>query len=385
MIRVGIPSFGTDNGRSGIGSYLRELLIRFDDPRYDDEFSFELIGPQADRDCYLTHTKRIGWYPTEGVDRSPIRNFFWNQLSLPGLCRNRGYDLLFLPAANRRLPGRAPCPTVGTVHDLASLHIADKYDTIHRIFNRRILPALIRRLDQVLTVSAFSRDDIVRFARFPVERITVTHLAANAETFTPAEDRRTAAELIGTRYGFEPPYILYISRLEHPGKNHVMLIEAFTRLLEAHPELRLTLVLPGPAKERAQEIYAAAEASAVSSRIVFPGFIDARDLPDFYRGAEVFVLPSRFEGFGLPVLEAMACGTPVITSTAASLPEVSGPHAPHVDPDSPDELCLALEQVLTNEERRSELIRSGLEWAAGFSWEKTAEETLAVFRKTVKM
>ncbi|MBL7006983.1 MAG: glycosyltransferase, partial [Spirochaetia bacterium] len=104
--------------------------------------------------------------------------------------------------------------------------------------------------------------------------------------------------------------------------------------------------------------------------------------PDFYRGAELFVLPSYFEGFGLPVLESMACGTPVITSTAASLPEVSGPHTPHFDPADSEAMKISMLQAIGNEGNREALSSAGLQWAAGFSWEKTAEETLKIFRKS---
>jgi glycosyltransferase involved in cell wall biosynthesis len=273
---------------------------------------------------------------------------------------------------------------VGIVYDLVLLHIADKYNFSHRVFNQKMLPYLIKRLDHIITVSGFSRDDIVKFSGVPGSRVSVIHLAADSAVFTPAEDRQAAAARMGEKYGFKPPYILYISRLEHPGKNHNTLIKAFGALRKAETIPSMRLVLPGPDKERAEEIHREAETSPAAADIVFPGFIDAEDLADFYRGAELFVLPSYFEGFGLPVLEAMACGTPVITSTAASLPEVSGPHTPHFDPDNVQALQEAIAGILANEERRSELSQAGLAWAADFSWEKTTEKTLEVFRSVLR-
>lgn len=378
MIKIGCPSFGTDSGRSGIGSYLIELMKRFD--TYSD-LSFELIGPQADADCYLRGTKRIEFYQVEGADGSPIKNYFWNQYKLPGICRDREYDLLFLPAANRRLTGRAPCPAVGTVHDLASLHIPEKYDFKHAVFNRQMLPRLIRHLDHIITVSDFSKQDIVRFSGVPEERVSVIHLAADTGRFNPG-DRSAAQKHIAGKYGIGVPYILYISRLEHPGKNHVNLIRAYDAYRKRSAS-DISLVLPGPAKERSDEIFAAAKASAYAEDIYFPGFIDAEDVGDFYRGADLFVLPSRFEGFGLPVLEAMACGTPVISSNAASLPEVSGPHTPKFDPLDIDQMTQAMEAVLDSSTDRERLAEEGLSWAAGFSWDKTVEETVQVFRRTL--
>ncbi|MDY0287622.1 MAG: glycosyltransferase family 1 protein [Sphaerochaeta sp.] len=383
MIKIGCPSFGTDCGRSGIGSYMSELINRFDSDALSEEFSFELIGPQADRDYYLKDTKHILWHQVEGADGSPIRNFFWNQSALPKLCKERGYDLLFLPAANRRLCGKAPCPTVGTVHDLATLHLKNKYDFAHAVFNRQLLPMLIRGLTHIITVSQFSKDDIVRFAKVGSDRVTVIPLAADHDRFFPLEDSSSLKGWMKETFGVDTPYLLYISRLEHPGKNHVNLIKAFD-LFRAETKTNYSLVLPGPDKERASEIHSAAQASPYASDIRFLGFVDAADVPNLYRGAELFVLPSYFEGFGLPVLEAMACRTPVITSDAASLPEVSGSHTPHFDPNSALAIKEAILEVLGDDAKRDALAETGRLWAQQFSWDRTVDETLEIFRETVR-
>ncbi|MGE0075162.1 MAG: glycosyltransferase family 4 protein [Sphaerochaetaceae bacterium] len=382
MYRIGIPSFGTDHGRSGIGSYLRELLIRFDDPDLANEFYFELIGPQEDALVYLQGLARIGWHAVEGADSSPIHNFFWNQLKLPALCRQQGYDLLFFPAANRRLSGRSPCPTVGTVHDMAVLHMPGKYDLIHGIFNRKILPRLITRLDHVLTVSEFSKNDIVWFAKVPAQKITVTLLAADTERFTNPSDRNAVRRGISEKFAFDAPYILYVSRLEHPGKNHVNLIRAFDQVRSSISD-RYLLVLSGPDKERAQEIHAEAERSMYAKDIRFTGFVDFADIPKFYQGAALFVLPSRFEGFGLPVLEAMACGTPIITSDAASLPEIGGPQTPRFPVDDVGKMAEQMIRLLTDSSASADLATTNSAWVASFSWEKTVGRTLDIFRAVV--
>ncbi len=378
MYKVGITSFGTDGGKSGIGSYMYELIQRFDKL---SEFSFELIGPQSDADYYLKGTKNIKFYQVEGADGSPIKNYFWNQRKLPGICKERGYDLLFLPAANRRLTGNAPCPTVGTVHDLASLHLPEKYDFKHAFFNRQMLPRLTRKLNSIITVSHFSKNDIVRFAKVPEDRVNVIHLAADALRFFP-DDHLKAQKGVAEKYAFTTPYMLYISRLEHPGKNHVNLIKAFEEYRNRTGK-KISLVLPGPAKERSDEIFAVAKESVYPEDIFFPGFIDAEDVADFYRGADLFVLPSLFEGFGLPVLEAMACGTAVISSNAASLPEVSGPHTPTFDPLDIKQMADAIQEVLDSEESREALIEKSLKWSSEFSWEKTVSTTIDVFKKTM--
>lgn len=378
---IGIPTFGTDHGKSGIGSYLRELLIRFDALAEQEGFTFELIGPQEDEAFYRKGLSHIGWLGVEDADKSPIHNFFWNQTHFPSLVKKRGYDLVFFPAANRRLSGRLCCPTVGTVHDLAVLHIKEKYDFVHSFFNRKILPHLIRKLDHIVTVSEFSKRDIVRFVGVRDELVTVTHLAADQSRFTPAHNRAQVRSDLAKRFGLEQRFVLYISRLEHPGKNHVNLIKAFNlaRDLMAEP---FSLVLPGPDKERSEEIHAEASRSAYVQDIHFLGFVDWIDIPLLYQGASLFVLPSRFEGFGLPVLEAMASATAVITSDAASLVEIGGPQTPRFDPDDCTAMAKLMVQLLSDEKACESLVETNLKWASTFSWERTTAQTLDVFRTT---
>ena len=382
MIRVGIPTFGTDHGKSGIGSYLRELLMLCNAIVMHGEFSFEIIGPKEDADFYLKGLEAIDWYEVEGADASPIHNYFWNQLQLPKIVRERSYDLVFFPAANRRLSGRLSTPTVGTVHDLAVLHMKEKYDFVHTFFNRRMLPRLIRRLDHILTVSDFSKQDIVRFVQVKPETVTVTHLAADAKRFQFPDDREAVRKDLAERYRLDAPFVLYISRLEHPGKNHVGLIRAYDRM-RAQLKERYLLVLPGPDKERAQEIHAEARKSAYADDIRFLGFVPWDDIPCLYQGASLFVLPSRFEGFGLPLLEAMACGTPVISSDAASLVEIGGPQTPRFKPDDINRMALLMLSLLTDGTKAHQLIEENAQWAAQFSWSRTIEQTLDAFRTTV--
>ncbi len=382
-MHIGIPTFGTDHGKSGIGSYLRELLIQFDSLPLQNAYTFELIGPKEDADFYLKGLSHIQWFGIEDADRSPIHNFFWNQTRFPAIVKQRGYDLVFFPAANRRLSGRLSCTTAGTVHDLAVLHIKEKYDFIHSFFNRNMLPYLIRRLDHILTVSEFSKSDIIRFVKVKPQTVTVTHLAADFSRFKPALDVDAVRKDLSARFGFDAPYLLYISRLEHPGKNHVNLIKAFTLARQTLKE-RYLLVLPGPDKERAEEIHAQANASPFKDDIRFTGFVDWADIPLLYQGASLFVLPSRFEGFGLPVLEAMACGTCVITSDAASLVEIGGPQTPRFQPDDYQGMAELIVSLLQEPARCSTLTQTNLAWASTFNWERTATQTLQSFGTTTR-
>jgi len=371
---IGVTTFGGDGGVSGISQYIVQLLkalaaepreARYEVAVYADERS--IFVPESPRVTPLVHGR--AW-------ASPIRNVAWHQAMLPALCKRRGFDVLFLPAANRRLPVWTPCPAVGTVHDLASAHVTDKYDPARVFYVRRVLPPLIRRLDHVLTVSEATKRDLVEIAGLRPERVTVTPLAADPAIFHPG-DRDAAAARVASRFGVSGPYIVYIARLEHPGKNHVRLIRAFDRL-KTRTGLPHKLVLAGSDRERAAEVHAEAAAARHAADIAFTGFVPSDAVGDLYRAADLFAFPSLFEGFGLPLLEAMACGTPVVAADVASLPEVAGDAARLVDPYDEHALAAALEAVLTDPALRADLVARGLARSATFSWRRTARQTLDV-------
>jgi len=330
-MRVGIPTFGTDNGRSGSGGALRH----------------------------------------------PLLNVAWHQLALPRWCRKRRYDVLFLPAGNRRLPLGAPCPSVGTVHDFSSLHVEAKYDPARMFYITRVLPFLIRRLTRVIAVSQSTKRDLVEYAGVPEERIAVIPQGVDHGHYFPRDTQAASRAAAGR--GIRPPYLLFVSRLEHPGKNHVRLIRAFAHLKEA-ARLPHQLVLAGSPWTGAEEILRAARSCAAAADIVFTGFLPARELPELYSGAELCVYPSLYEGFGLPVLEAMACGVPVACSNCSSLPEVAGDAAALFDPGDEEAIAAAVEKLLADPALRAAHARRGLARSRAFGWPETAARTLEVLR-----
>jgi glycosyltransferase involved in cell wall biosynthesis len=309
---------------------------------------------------------------------SPVRNVLWHQLELPRCCRERRFDVLFLPAGNRRLPVWSPCPTVGAVHDFSSIHVKGKYDRARTLYITRVLPFLVRRLTHVITISESSKRDILEYARVPEERVTVTPLAADPAVYFPADQEEAAAKL-AARYPLRPPFILYTSRIEHPGKNHANLIRAFAKLKRAE-KIPHQLVLAGSDWGRADQVHRTAEESGFAGDILFTGFVPGADLPRFCQAADIFVFPSLYEGFGLPILEAMSCGTPVACSNISSMPEVAGDAAALFDPYDEDSIASAIRSIITHADLRKRLAASGLDRSRQFSWAKTAAQTLAVIR-----
>ena len=375
---LGVTTFGGDGGVSGIGQYIMQLLAAFARRRAEGDLRFE-VSTYADEGGLFVPDSPAA--TTRHVSRrfaAPVTNIAWHQLALPVIAARRGYDVLFLPAANRRVPLAAPCPMVGTVHDFSGIHVADKYDPARMFYIRKVLPFLVRRLDHVLTVSEASRRDIVEYTGVAPEKVTVTPLAADASVFYPG-DREAAAAHVQARYGVRGPYLLYISRIEHPGKNHARLIRAFERL-KSRQDIPHQLLLAGSDRERAKEVHEIAGLSPWADDILFTGFVPNQDVPALYRGAEAFVFPSLYEGFGLPLLEAMACGTPVAAANLSSLPEVAGDAALLFDPYDEEQIEETLGRLVREPDLRRSLTDKGTARARGYTWDKTAEATLAAIR-----
>lgn len=376
-MRVGITTFGGDGGTSGISRYIIKLIEQL--ALLPQPPEMEVLVFEDERDIFIPPGDQVRALTFKAKLRNPLLNIAWHQAVLPGLCRKQGYDVIFLPAGNRRLPYRVPCVSAGTVHDFSQLHVEEKYDAARMFFVTRFLPICIRRLNVVFTVSESSKRDIVSHCRVPDDRVIVTPNGVDHEVYYPRNKGEALARLRET-YGMRSPNILYVSRLEHPGKNHVNLIRAFNRLRENLPAPR-QLVLAGSDWSRSDEIHALAEQSPYVNDILFTGFIGGADLPDLYSAADLFVFPSLYEGFGMPIIEAMACAAPVACSNLSSMPEVAGDAALLFDPSNPDEIADAMERLITDERLREDCVKKGLDRSKQYTWSRAASVTYEAMRQ----
>jgi glycosyltransferase involved in cell wall biosynthesis len=376
-MKIGITTCGCDDGRSGIGKYLIRLLEQFDNLASDDD-QIDLIGTEESIDAILPSGTKIRPI-RKSIKYGPVGSILWHQIALPRLARSNGYDVLFLPAANRRLPTWSPCPTVGTIHDFSWRHMKDKYDRARIFYLAHVLPRQMARLDWALTVSECSKADILANTRLTDDRVVVTPLAADSFENKP-EDRGTVQASLRQKWNIDKPYWFYISRLEHPGKNHIRLIRAFEMLKEKY-EFPHMLVLAGGDFLRAKEVHQAIDASPYRNQIIRTGFADDADVRQLYLGAELFIFPSLYEGFGLPLLEAMQLGVPVASANRSSLPEVGADAPIYFNPYDTDEMASAIRTMTLDEKLRNEHIQKGLARAQEFSWRKTAEETWKVLAR----
>ena len=348
---------------TGNETYIVNLLRALSRINRDDEIFVaaahaESVEPliEGSRGCSLVR-----------VSTNPFRRLLYD---LPHLASHLDVDMLCVTYAG---PLRVKCPMTAVVHDVSFKRHPEWFSWRDRAVLTMGVGATVRRAAAVVTISEFSKREIAETCAVPVDRIHVTPLAAAPE-FTP-EERDDAA--VHARYGLRRPYLLAVGNLQ-PRKNLVRLLEAFGRL-QAGQQFDHDLVLAGTTGEAAT-IRSAIDRLAVSDRVKAIGYVSAAELPALYRGAEVFVYPSLYEGFGLPVLEAMACGTPVLASNVPAIVEVAGSAARLVNPESVDELAAGIAELCSQPEARTRLRDRGQARSRLFTWEQTALRTLDIFR-----
>jgi glycosyltransferase involved in cell wall biosynthesis len=373
MIRVALSTSVMQRGRSGVASYIFGLLEGL--RAIEAPVELILIGLEEDRSLFARWLDRCAWEPVAERWRPAVRNIAWHQTALRALLRRCRADVLHIPSY-RRVVWRPPVPQVVTIHDLAAFAVSGKYDPARMFYGRRVVAPMARAADRVAAVSHTTAQDIQRYFRVPADRLEVVWNGIDHAAYFPRswpESRQAIAD----RFGLDAPYFLYLARLEHPAKNHVRLIEAFERFVSANPARQEHLVFGGADWHGADVIHARVERSPCRERIRNLGFVASADLPLWYGAATAMVYPSLFEGFGLPPIEAMACGTPVISSTRGSLGEVVGNAARLIDPENVPEIAAALGEITPGE--RELWGRRGIAHAAQFRWEHTARAMADIY------
>ena len=349
---------------AGISVYILNLLQRY--APNDRELRFQVflghgVAPEG-VELPVTHTR-----PSTS---SPWRRIAWEQTVLPILARRLGASLLHAPAFVG--PLFAPCPQVITIHDLSFLRYPEFFRTGNRLYLSSLTGPACRRAGAVIAVSDFTAREVVKLLKVPEERVFRVYHGVAAR-FRPLPEARVAE--FRRRRSLPDRFVLFLGTLE-PRKNLIRLIRAFGR--QNDPELHL--VLAGGQGWFYEDILAEVERLGLSGRVHFPGFVSADEQVLWYNAARVFAYVSIYEGFGMPVLEALACGTPTITSASTSLPEVGGDAVVTAPAEDEAAIAEALQLLLTDEGLRHELRARGLARAAGFSWDAAARKTLDVYR-----
>lgn len=346
---------------TGIGNYSRELIRELFAIDQENRYTFGIRPKKFSRRKFIEHMKqgRAGFLPLI----PPVYAFLRGRVDLFHALHNR------LPA----LPGFRK---VVTIHDLDSIEASELFDADWAAKQVRQMELAISRADAIITPSQFTTDRL--FERFPQAReksFTIHHGVDHAHYF-PRDPERTGE--IARRYGIDRPYIFNVGAY-NPRKNKVNLLRAFARARLRRDAL---LVLVGRQRGNFREVAQEAEDLGIADRVRFLGYVEREDIAPLIAGARIFAFPSIYEGFGLPILEAMACGTPVLSSKIASLPEVGGDAVRYCDVLVPEAMAATLDALWESESERDELVRRGIARAAQFTWRRAAEQTLDVYRRT---
>jgi glycosyltransferase involved in cell wall biosynthesis len=299
--------------------------------------------------------------------------WLWTPWAWPRLLRR---ERMQVAHAQYLVPPVAPCPTVVTIHDVSFLRHPEWFPPRALRVMRRLIPLSARRATRIVTGSQHAAGEIAELCRVPRAEVVVIPYAAGPG-FTPG-DRAAARRRVAKAFGLDSPYVLAVGLIQ-PRKNLPRLLEAFSQVTADHGDLKLAIAgRPGP---QAEEVRRRVGALGLTERVRTCGEVADADLPDLYRAAEMLVYPSLYEGFGLPALEAMACGTPVVASNATSLPEVVGEAGVLVDPLSVEAMAEAMRRVLGDADLAARLAEAGVARAREFSWRRCAEAHLALFQE----
>ena len=348
---------------TGNETYVRNLLDQFDRLGIDSEFIAYVSRKSAFREVPERFQTRL-------VAENPFVRLGWDlacqiRRDRPNLLHVQYTGPLFCSAS-----------VVVSVHDVSFLSNPEYFPKFRARQLRTTVRRTVRNAAKVLTASEFSRRCIVDAYHLDEEKV-ISIPNGVSPSFRPLA-RQVAARFVRERFGIASPYALTIGDLQ-PRKNHLGLIRAFEEAIRAHPELPHRLLITGKDTWYSPEIRAAAAKSAVSSRIHFTGFADNDDLPALYGGCDLFVFPSFYEGFGLPILEAMACGRAVACSNTSAMPEVADSAALLFNPASIPDMTRAMLDLLLDAGLRARMERLGTHRASHFGWGRTAQETLNVY------
>ena len=323
---------------------------------------------------YFNRPPSAGLFPTQCHFQTKVMPFprLWTHLRLSLEMATRPPDVLFVPA--HVLPLIHPRRSVVTIHDLGYLYYPSAHRRLDRYYLRLSTAYNARSAAHIIADSEATKRDIIQYLNISPAKISVVYPAPGPE-FQPVTDEGQLDAVKG-RYGIEGDYILHLGTLQ-PRKNIARLITAYAKLRE-EGKIQVRLVLAGKKGWLTQEALGPLE--KLKDGIVLTGFLSQDDLPALLSGATAFVMPSLFEGFGLPVLEAMSCGTPVMAANSSSLPEVTGEAAVLVDPLSIDSIAEGIRSVVEDKDLQAQLREKGLAQARRFTWQEAARKTLDILR-----
>ncbi|MBS4015545.1 MAG: glycosyltransferase family 4 protein [Candidatus Latescibacteria bacterium] len=375
-MKIAIDALPAKSLHHGMGTYIYNLLKNLISFNSGHEFII-YKKPEVFTDLEKDQNQQVQF---RNIKKSRNQRVLWEYTTLPKLLQKEQVDIFWGPS--NFLPLRKACKYVVTIHDLSSFTYADTYPYLRRKYYQYIIKQAVKRADLIVTDSEFSRQDIVNTFSIPAEEVKVISCGID-DIFQPIDcsDKHTQ---IKSKYKLPDDFIFTLGVIE-PKKNTQRLVQAYTQLKNKHVDLP-KLVVGGSKKYgwKNRRIFQLVDELKLKDSVIFTGFIEHQDLPVIYSTAKLFILPSLFEGFGLPVIEAMACGTPVITSNTSSLPEIAGDAAVLINPYDTEEIGQAIIKVISDQQLQTEMRAKGFKNVKRFSWQESAHELLDVFEQIGK-
>ncbi|MDP9238343.1 MAG: glycosyltransferase family 4 protein [Chloroflexota bacterium] len=369
-MRIAIDASSVPAQPAGAGVYAIELVRALAERDRHDGYALFTAGSWAG----AMLDSRPNWRIERVGAASGVRRLAWEQVRLPRVLDALRIDVLH--STHHTLPLlNVGCKRVVTIHDVTFFRMPERYPPARRLYMQTMTRLATRVANAFIVPSRAVQDDVVRLLGVMPDRVTPVYEAAG-EQYRPVDP--VEADAVAKRYGIDAPFVLSVGSLE-PGKNRRRVFRAMRRLRDEGLDYRLVVV--GQKAWKYEGDFALVDALGMRDRIIFPGYVKQDDLPALYGAATAFVFPSLYEGFGLPVIEAMSCGTPVLTSNISATAEVAGDAALLVDPLSVEAIADGLRRLLRDAELRADLSKRGLLRAAEFRWHRAAAETHAVYAK----
>ncbi len=374
-MRIGIDATALPPEPFGAGNYIIQLVRTLASLDTGDEWVV-FAQKHAQDLISVPEDSHLEWKIIP--DQDPARRLIWEQAAFPTMIQNSRIELLHSLHYTR--PWHLPCASVVTFHDMTFFLYPQLHTLAKRLFFPRMIRFSARHADALIAVSEQTRRDAIRILHIPPEKITGIPLGIHLD-FHPILDQ-TALDACREKYHLPQSFILFVGQVE-PRKNLPVLFEAYHQLIQhSSPP---PLVIAGRMGWGVEAILAPVKRLGLEDKVIFTGYVAGSDLPLVYNLAEFFVYPSRYEGFGFPPLEAMACGIPTITSAVSAMPDHVGQAAILVEPNNPQALSTAMFDLLAQPETRQRLAKAGPQQVARFSWMETARQTRALYQKVLSL
>lgn len=368
-MKVGIDVFGCDHAKSGLGSYIVNFIGNLPS---DTDIEFELFGSEIDR---YTYTSDNGLpYVSVHVPDELNSQRLWHRKKIKKFLKKQKYDLVIFPASESVIPKKCKIPSIIIVNTVVSSFIQNTKTR----YTRQLKKGL-HHCTKIIASSEYIKQDLIKLG-YSKNKIIIDHTGVNHNLFMPMVNLEEDVIEISP-FAIKRPYFIYATRLSNDDKKHDKLIEAFEDFKET-TKLPHRLVIAGDFSnpDYSEKIQRLAFTSKFSSDIFLIGFFPYNSLPKLYGGAEAFIFPSINEGVGMPVLEAMACGVPILSSKEGALKEIAGNVPKYFDSDDIKEISCLMQDVVENPKLREKMISAGIERASGFDWKKTVNKILDVIK-----